>query len=199
MNSIRQPVLKNENIKQETFNTVVSFAPLVILCLFFLFAPIVPDIKLTRPKLLVTETCLYSALFLWIAAAFIKGKVNLKKSFFNLPLFLYAASACLYYFFSSDKPIALNELKRCLLSVTAYLTVVNIIDSENKRDMVLVCFFAGSFLAVLYGIMQHSGGFWRIQVPEFDRVISTFGNPIFFEYRFRVPFRPTGRLKDWHS
>jgi tetratricopeptide (TPR) repeat protein len=172
---IKIPDNQNSYIEQ-----LSGYAPFVILFLFFLLGPVIPDIKLTRPKLLFTETSLYAALFLWAALSCYWGKLKVRNSFLTIPMLVYAGSVAVFYAFSPDKPVALSELKRSLLSVTAYFTVANIIDSEKKRNLTLLALITGSFAAVTYGLMQRYGGFWIIQVPRFERVMSTFGNPIFF-------------------
>jgi len=159
---------------------LAAYIPFAVLCVFLLLSPIIPDVKLTRPKLLLSETSLYAILFLWCAAGLYLGRFRFRRSLVNIPVFLYAASAALFYFFSPDKPVALNELKRSLLSVTAFLAAANAAGSRRQRDIALAFLFCGSSVAVLYGLMQHYGGFLNVQVPQFDRSLSTFGNPIFF-------------------
>ena len=175
-----KPALAGGELPQDPLKIFAGYIPFAALCAFLLLAPILPDVKLTRPKLLITETSLYGALFMWIAVSFYSGALKLRKSLFNAPVIMYAASVAVFFFFSPDKPVALNELKRSFLSVTAYFVAANLIDSAKKRNIALGFFLAGTAAAVLYGIMQHYGGLWIIQVPQFGRAISTFGNPIFF-------------------
>ncbi len=168
------------NYKHELLDNIVVSAPFLIFCAFLFLAPIIPDVKLTRPKLFLTKTCLYGILFLLAAGSLYFGRLKFRKSLFNIPILTYAASVAVFYIFSPDKPVALSELKRSLLSLTAYLAAANVLDTIKKRDTALGFLLSGSSIAILYGIMQRYGGLWRIQVPQFGRVISTFGNPIFF-------------------
>ncbi len=151
-----------------------------LLAAVLFFVPLFPDVKLTRPKLLLLEAGLYSALFLWLFLQFFRSSVSVRKSLLLLPLFFYALAGSLLYIYSPDKPIALNELKRCLLSLCAYLVAANAISSIRSRNIVLTGMLSGSFLAILYGLLQHTGGIGMIAVPAMSRIMSTFGNPIFF-------------------
>ena len=144
------------------------------------FAPLVPDVRLSRPKLLLLETGLYGLLFAGLAARIYIGKLEIRNSLLLLPLLCYGLLEQLFYFLSPDKIVAVTELKRSLLSLAAYFVAANLIDTEKNRLAVLWAALAGSFLAALYGVLQHSGGIGILDVPHMDRVMSTFGNPIFF-------------------
>jgi len=93
----------------------------------------------------------------------------------------YVAAQLAFYAISPDKPVALNELKRCLLSVSGFLVAAHALSSDQKwRKWALTAFISGGFLAAVYGLLQRSGGIGIISVPRMDRIFSTFGNPIFF-------------------
>jgi O-antigen ligase len=85
-----------------------------------------------------------------------------------------------FYYFSVDRPVALNELKRGILSITAFFVASNIVTSKEERNWLIGFWLCGSFLAFIYGILQHYGGISLLQVPHVARIMSTFGNPIFF-------------------
>lgn len=161
------------------FNYLSLVIPALLAIILFL-APLFPDVRLSRPKLLVLELGLYGTVFLWFAIGFLQAKLSLRKLIIFLPVLFYVAFEIFSYVTSTDRPIALNELKRSLISFIAYFAGANIIASNNQRSMVFTGLFAGSFLSIIYGILQHFGGFWRIAVPQMGRVMSTFGNPIFF-------------------
>ena len=143
-------------------------------------APLVPDVRLSRPKLLLLETGLYGLFFAWLGARIYIGKLEIRNSLLLLPLLCYGLLEQVFYFLSPDKIVAVTELKRSLLSIAAYVVAANVVDTQKNRLVVLWAALAGSFLAALYGLLQHSGGVGILQVPQMDRVMSTFGNPIFF-------------------
>ena len=157
-----------------------SSLPFYLLLIVLFFSPIVPDVKLTRPKLFVLETGLYGTLFLWAAWQCIDGKIKVRRFVPALPLALYAVAGFVMYLLSSDRPVALNEFKRAMLSCAAFLAVPLVVTSDGKRDAALAAWLGGSFCAIVYGILQYSGGVGQLMVPHMQRVMSTFGNPIFF-------------------
>ncbi len=126
------------------------------------------------------ELGLYTLLFALVASQFYFNALKYRKSPVLLPLAVYVAVQLAFYAASPDKPVALNELKRCLLSASGFLVAAHVLATERWRDWALTAFIAGGFCAAVYGILQHSGGIAMIAVPQMGRVISTFGNPIFF-------------------
>lgn len=153
--------------------------PVLFSVLLFL-VPLFPDVRLSRPKLLAFETGLYGLFFLWLFTQAHRGMFRVRSLGSLLPVGLYCALSGIFYYLSPDKPVALNELKRGLLSATGFIIASNIIENTKQRQIVLAGWMGGSFLAICYGLMQHSGGIGMLRVPQFDRVMSTFGNPIFF-------------------
>lgn len=146
---------------------------------FFVLVPIMPDVQITRPKLLTVEILSYLLFVIFLLYAVLENKISYYKSkvlFFIGLFFLYILAR---YIFSNEKPIMLNELKRWLLSLWLFYIVS--IASYKKYKIFLNFFIFGSFLAVIYGLLQHSGGIAGfLAVPKMDRVMSMFGNPIFF-------------------
>ena len=165
---------------QSTIKNKSNLIFLFALSLILFLTPLFPDVRLTRPKLLLFETGLYGIFFLWFAFCFIKGELRLRRSYVLLPVFAYGLLTLVFYYFSADRHVALNELKRGLLSITAFFVASNIVTSKEDRNWLLGFWLSGSFLAFIYGIMQHYGGISLLQVPYVYRIMSTFGNPIFF-------------------
>jgi len=168
----KQPVSKTSTLG----NDVLAYALAAILFL----APLVPDVKLTRPKLLLLETGLYGILFLWAFRSFYLSKISPRRSMVLLPAAAYVAASTVFYFLSPDKLVALSELKRSLLSFSAFLIAANIAGSARGQYIIITSWLSGALLSALYGILQHTGGVGIVLVPKFERVMSTFGNPIFF-------------------
>ena len=154
--------------------------PVVILSLVLFFAPLFPDVKLTRPKLLLLETGLYGLFFIWLFIRFSVGKLQFKLSLLTAPILVYGLGNIVFFLISPDKIVAMNELKRGLLSLTAYLVAANVVVKQKYLTAVALSWLGGSFLSILYGLLQHSGGIGMVAVPQMGRVMSTSGNPIFF-------------------
>ena len=150
----------------------------VILCIFFVLIPILPDVQISRPKLLGIEIISFLLLTIYTIFLIFENKILYPKNKVFSLIFIFLMYVLLRYIFFSDKAFAYNEVKRWVLSVWL-LYLISVLGSKNYRILITFYIF-GSFLSVLYGLLQHTGGFYRIQVPKFDRVISMFGNPIFF-------------------
>jgi O-antigen ligase len=157
-----------------------NYLPLAVMCVMLFIAPIAPDIKLVRPKLLVLQTGLFGAVVLWCIISATRGALIVRKGWTLLPIAVYAVLGALFYQLSPDKPVALTEFNRCVVSLCAYVAALHLIRSPAQTRWCLGSWLTGTFLAAVYGILQHSGGVGFIGVPHMDRVMSTFGNPIFF-------------------
>lgn len=178
----KKEITKPSHQKPETGAGInwTELFPVILLCLVVFFAPVFPDVKLTRPKLLLLETGLYGILLIWLFLRFAAGKFILRISLLTAPVLAYGLVNLVFYTLSPDKIVALNELKRGLLSLTAYFVAANVPASEKQLIAVALSWLSGTFLSILYGLLQHSGGIGMIAVPKMDRVMSTSGNPIFF-------------------
>ena len=150
----------------------------ILFCFFFILVPLLPDVQISRPKLLGIEIISFLLLTVYIIFLIFENKVLYPKNKVFILMIMFLLYVLLRYFFFSDKVFAYNEVKRWLLSFWL-LYLISILGSENY-EILITFFIIGSFLSVLYGLLQHTGGFYRIQVPKFDRVMSMFGNPIFF-------------------
>lgn len=159
---------------------LAALLPVALLCATFFLAPLVPDIKLIRPKLLTLQMGLFSALMLWLAVSVWRGALVVRGARTLAPVAAYLGLGAVLYALSPDRPVALMEFNRCVLSVCAYLAALQIPRAGGALRWVLGAWMGGTFLAAVYGILQHFGGVGRIAVPQMDRVMSTFGNPIFF-------------------
>lgn len=168
----------------------VAFAPVPLfdslppacLALTLFLAPLFPDEKLNRLKLIVLGSGLLLSLLLWALSRVFSAKCSYYSTPLDKPLILYAFSAFLYYHFSSTPSVAASELQRMVFSVGAFWVAVQVCsgpEGETYRKWVLTGWLWGAVLASAYGLLQKSGGIGRVQVPQIDRVFSTFGNPIF--------------------
>ncbi len=149
-----------------------------LLCIFFVLVPLLPDVQISRPKLLCIELISFLLLCAYLIFVIFENKVLYPKNKVFVLAFIFLVYILLRYFFFSDRTVAYNEIKRWVLSFWL-LYLISVIGERNYK--ILITFYIiGSFLSVLYGLLQHTGGVYRIQVPKFDRVMSMFGNPIFF-------------------
>jgi O-antigen ligase len=149
-----------------------------IFSIFYLIVPIVPDVQIVRPKLFVVEILVFVALTTFLFFVILEGKFCYR----DTKIFVVVILLCLYiifqYIFSLDKALSFMELKRWMLSFVG-LFLISVIDYKYHKWLIF-SWILGSGIAILYGYLQHTGGFWFIEVPKMSRVMSMFGNPIFF-------------------
>lgn len=157
----------------------LQFIILVSGILFFLI-PIVPDEKITRWKLWLLETGLFSIIILWTVNKLFHSKINFKVSELNKPVFVWFVFVVFMYLISRNKHVAELELYRVIVSSASFFLFSNLYDNKQNRNTAIIFWVIGGFLAAIYGIMTHYGGFWIVRTPQVDRIFSTFGNPIFF-------------------
>ena len=145
---------------------------------FYLIVPIVPDIQIVRPKLFVTEMLTFLALTTFLFFVILEGKFWYRETTTFIPVILMCVYIILQYFLSSDKALAFVELKRWILSFVV-LFLISVIDSKYYKWLIISWIF-GTGGSILYGYFQHTGGFWIVDIPKMGRIMSMFGNPIFF-------------------
>lgn len=165
--------------------------------LFFLI-PLVPDEKITRWKLWLLETGLFSIIILWTVHKLFYAKINFKVSQLNKPVFVWFIFVVFMYLASKNKHVAELELYRVIVSSASFFLFSNLYDDKQNRNTAIIFWVTGGFLAAVYGIMTHYGGFWIVRTPQVDRIFSTFGNPIFFA-AFLVVTIPLAVFKLMHE
>jgi putative inorganic carbon (HCO3(-)) transporter len=153
-----------------------------IFCLLFLVVPMVPDVQVYRYKLMVLEIVGYLLFITFLIYVILENKIFYRDSQFLKFLLLFLFYIFVRFILSKDKFIALNEFKRWLISGWLFFAI-SLIDKQ-KHKLLINFFIFGSFISIFYGFLQHYGDIkidrWIIQVPKLDRVMSMFGNPIFF-------------------
>ena len=166
-----------------------DYIPAVVLALTLVLAPILPDVQITRPKLMVIELGIFTAILVFIIKILNSGTIRIRLNPLNVPILMYIIYIFTCYMFSDNKSVAFNEFKRMLLCSSIFFLSANIISPDEslcrkQRNLVLAGLLIGSSIAVIYGIMQHFGNirFFGVvfSVPQMGRCASTFGNPIFF-------------------
>lgn len=155
-------------------NRVLTF----LFSIFFFVVPLVPDIQVIRPKLFVIEILLFLGVSFLLIYSLIEGKICVRQTNFFVLVLLMSIYIVVRHVVSLDKAVSFVELKRWVLSFVA-VYLISVVDKKFHKWL-LVSWLVGSGLSILYGYLQHSGGIWIIQVPQMDRVMSMFGNPIFF-------------------
>ncbi len=150
----------------------------VLFSIFFIIVPIIPDIQITRPKLLAIELLIFLSVATIIFIFIINATICFRKTKVYVPISFMLGYIILHYYFAYDHAISFTELKRWILCFLVFF-IISLINSKYYKILLLSWIF-GSGLAVLYGYSQHYGRVWIFEVPKMDRVMSMFGNPIFF-------------------
>ena len=149
-------------------------------CAAFLALAVVPDQKILRWKLLAAEAgvgaVLLSVLASWLSAA---GAAWLRTPL-DLPVALYAAGGIFFYALSPERGASALELNRILFSAATFFAASQTIPRLKRPARVAGLWTASAALLGVYALLQTRGGFWVLAVPELERPIATFGNPIFF-------------------
>ncbi|HRY29978.1 MAG TPA: tetratricopeptide repeat protein [Elusimicrobiota bacterium] len=146
----------------------------------FVALALVPDEKLVRLKLLVFELGLFSFVLLWALRGVWRARLEI-----SLPLPLWGVAAWAAYVglraACSDYPaLAEGELRRVLLCLAAFWASAQAALQPRGREILWRAWGVGTALVSLYGVLQRSGGVGRLAVPSMERVMGSFGNPIFF-------------------
>ena len=181
-------------MSQNKFLSVI----MVFTGILFFFIPLAPDEKITRWKLWLLETGIFSIIILWTVDKLFYGKINFKVSQLNKPVVVWFVFVVFMYLVSKNKHVAELELYRVIVSSASFFLFSNLYDNKQNRNTVIVFWVMGGFFAALYGIMTHYGGFWVVKTPQVDRIFSTFGNPIFFA-SFLVASIPLAVFKLLHE
>jgi len=156
----------------------------LVFFLLIFFVPILPDEKIIRLKLVGLEIFVLLLVFLWLNKMLFAGRISLKKNMLNLSIFIYSVYIFFLYLVSKNKPVAISELNRMLLCLSIYLVALNNLNTENVLQRIFLVWLLSALLVSLYGIGQYYGGInlgkIRLQIPQMQRIMSTFGNPIFY-------------------
>lgn len=150
----------------------------VVLCLFALALPIFPDERLVRLKLLSFETSIF--ILLLIAGVYVLSRRGIRLSPLTGLVLAWAGWNILLYFISNESALARAELRRVFLALGAFAAVRFGPIPTAWRRRFWSAWTAAAGIVALYGILQYVGGIGPILVPKMDRVMGTFGNPIFF-------------------
>ncbi|MDI6642041.1 MAG: tetratricopeptide repeat protein [Elusimicrobiota bacterium] len=172
---LRQPAVRQD---------FISFFLPTLFAILLLLNPLFPDVQITRPKLMIIELGVYLLALVWILKMLYSSEIKIRNTNLNLPILTYIVYIFAAYLLSTNKSVAISEFKRMILCSAIFFLTVNIITEKNSRNIVICGFIVGSTLATIYGLLQHWGNIvifrWTISVPQVGRVMSTFGNPIFF-------------------
>lgn len=140
---------------------------------------LVADQKILRYKLLAAEGAAAAALaavFLsWVARA----PALWRRTPLDWPVALYAAGGLLFYALSPEHGPAQGELNRVLFSAAAFFAASQTAARLPRPEAAVgVWALSGAALGG-YALLQARGGLGPLLVPQLERPIATFGNPIF--------------------
>ena len=155
--------------------------PAALLALTLFLAPLFPDEKLSRWKLVALGIGLIAAFLAW-ALSRLPGRFwTWRRTPADPFLTVYALAAFAFYRASPEPAVAVSELQRMVFSVGAFfLAAQACAEDGRRRSWVMWGWVAGLSLASVYGLLQTTGGIGRLAVPKLGRIYATFGNPIFF-------------------
>ncbi len=151
-----------------------------------LLVPFIPDQKVSRLKLEALELSLLAMLIAVSLRAFFSRETGCpeKKLAFAVGAWLLITAAL--SLLSPDRSLAFHEVGRVATSVAAFFAMsLSALEGRNVRRF-LLSWTAAAALVSLYGVLQYNGGAGPLLVPQMDRPIGAFGNPIFFS-AFLVP------------
>lgn len=145
--------------------------------------PFFPDEKLVRLKLMVFELGIIALLAAAGSQTILRGPgINpapeRKALLAAIKVWLMVQIGL--FFFSKESSLAQAELRRVLLGAGAFTAFFLAALSEKWKSRFFATWSLAGGLMALYGILQHTGGVGRVMVPQMNRVMGSFGNPIFF-------------------
>lgn len=157
-----------------------SFVGFVACALVFL-VPFLPDAQLIRLKLEGLELGILILLMgvglrlIWYSSLPIKKAAPLQ-----WVVLAWTLVNVVLWWASPEKSLATPELRRVLLAGGAYAAFAFSGISPAWKRRIYGCWFIAGSLLSMYGLLQRAGGIGMIQVPQMNRVMGTYGNPIFF-------------------
>ncbi len=140
----------------------------------------VPDQKILRYKMLAVEGAAAGGLL----AAFASWPARLPALWTRTPLdlsvALYAGGGLLFYALSPEHGASRLELVRMLSSAAAFFAASQTLPRLKRPEVTAWAWALCGGFAGAYALLQTRGGLGPLMVPQLDRPIFTFGNPIFF-------------------
>ena len=137
---------------------------------------VVPDQKILRCKLLALEAGV-GLLLLLLAASWLHAReARWRRTPLDLPVGLYALGGLFFYALSPERGASSPELIRMLFCAAVFFAASRTL----KGPALPRVWTAAAALAGIYALLQTQGGVGPLSVPQLERPIATFGNPIFF-------------------
>jgi O-antigen ligase len=136
---------------------------------------VVPDQKILRYKLLALETAVGLQILLLAAAWLRSGDLRWRRSPLDWPVALYAIGGLLFFAISPERGASQLELVRILFSAAVFFAA----SRARPGPAFPAVWTAAASLVGLYALLQTRGGLGPLMVPQLERPIATFGNPIF--------------------
>lgn len=145
----------------------------------FVALAVVADQKVLRHKLLAAQAFSGAGLAAVFLAWAARAPALWRKTPLDLPVALYALGGLAFFALSPERGAAHGELNRVLFSAVAFFAA-----SQTAARLPAPAVPVGAWAlagAALggYALLQTRGGLGPVMVPQLERPIATFGNPIF--------------------
>lgn len=132
---------------------MLSQATIFVWGIFFLFFPLLfltnfTDVFVIPKQILLCLAALLS-MVLWAARLFVSGKVSIRRTFFDVPLLLFAAALLLSAIFSIDRFDSLTAVAPVLFGVIGFFSITNVVRKENAALFLLASFVLSAIICSL--------------------------------------------------
>lgn len=140
---------------------------------------VVGDQKVLRYKLLAAEAAAAAGLG-WVFLSWAARAPALwRRTPLDWPVALYAAGGLAFFALSPERGPAAGELNRVLFSAAAFFAASQSAARLPRPELAVGVWALSGAALGLYALLQTRGGLGPLLVPQLDRPIATFGNPIF--------------------
>ena len=145
----------------------------------FALLAFVPDQKILRYKLLSLEAAAAAALAWAFASWAAREDARWVKTPLDVPVALYALGGLAFHVLSPEKGVSSLELVRMLFAAVTFFAATQTLRRLDPPEAAAWAWCSGGALGGAYALLQTRGGLGPLLVPQADRPIFTFGNPIF--------------------
>ncbi|TBR20796.1 tetratricopeptide repeat protein [bacterium] len=140
---------------------------------------LVGDQKVLRYKLLTAEAFAAAGLA-WVFVSWAARAPALwRRTALDLPVTLYALGGLAYYAVAPEHGAAQGEFNRVLFSAAAFFAASQTAARLPRPELAVGAWALSGAALGLYALLQTRGGLGPLLIPQLDRPIATFGNPIF--------------------
>lgn len=148
---------------------------ILFLCLPILFTSLTTDLFVFPKQVLIAATVIVT-MILFGVKTLLEGRVRLRITPFDLPVFLFTVVLFASSFFAVNRLDALSTFIPVLFAILAYFLIINIVRDENSLLFILAAFVAGATLSSLVTIFS----FFHLYILPFAytkaQSFNTFGS-----------------------